>query len=66
MKQNNMKMMKADRRKLNELVIKLKEANLTRQEFRTLIGQATSGNIRGAEKGLNTIKERKDADRQTD
>lgn len=41
MKQNNMKMMKADRRKLNELVIKLKEANLTQQEFRTLIGQAT-------------------------
>jgi len=42
--------------KLTKFIKHLKQSDLTPQQFRTLKGQALSGNIIGAEKGLNKIK----------
>lgn len=41
---------------LTKFIKQLKQSNLTLQQFKTLKGQALSGDIAGAEKGLHKIK----------
>nr|DAY58786.1 MAG TPA: hypothetical protein [Caudoviricetes sp.] len=40
-------------------ILKANKANLTRQQFRTIKGQAFAGDIKGAEKGLYKLLERR-------
>lgn len=40
-------------------ILKCNKQNLTRQQFRTIKGQAFAGDIPGAKKGLNKILERR-------
>lgn len=40
-------------------ILKVNKGNLTRQQFRTIKGQAFSGDIKGAEKGLYKLLERR-------
>lgn len=46
--------------RLNQFMKKLKNSrpNLTKQQYRTIKGQALSGDIDGAEKGLNSLLRR--------
>lgn len=46
--------------RLNRFMKKLKNSrpNLTKQQYRTIKGQALSGDIDGAEKGLNSLLRR--------
>lgn len=39
--------------------LKANQKNLTRQQYRTIKGQAFAGDIKGAEKGLNKLLERR-------
>lgn len=39
--------------------LKANKGNLTRQQFRTIKGQAFAGDIKGAEKGLYKLLERR-------
>ncbi len=39
--------------------LKANQKNLTRQQYRTIKGQAFAGDIRGAEKGLYKLLERR-------
>lgn len=39
--------------------LKTNKGNLTRQQFRTIKGQAFAGDIKGAEKGLYKLLERR-------
>jgi hypothetical protein len=40
-------------------MLKANQKNLTRQQFRTIKGQAFAGDIKGAEKGLYKLLERR-------
>lgn len=40
-------------------MLKANKSNLTRQQFRTIKGQAFAGDIKGAEKGLYKLLERR-------
>lgn len=40
-------------------LLRTNKTNLTRQQFATLKGQALSGNIEGALKGINTLIKRR-------
>lgn len=40
-------------------ILKCNKQNLTRQQFRTIQGQAFAGDITGAKKGLNKLLERR-------
>lgn len=44
---------------LTRFIKHLRQSNLTRQQFRTIKGQALSGDIVGARKGLHKLLERR-------
>lgn len=44
-----------DKGRLTAFLLPLKQANLTRQQHKTLRGQALTGDIEGAEKGLRKL-----------
>lgn len=47
-------------KEISKFVKELKESNLTPQQYRTLKGQAISGELEAAKKGLIKIKKRKE------